>query len=232
MKKLVMVLLLAMSIQMCAPDVKLDYNVTKSESYKISKGKLEKNSIAVKEGFEADQKKLKDRVKEIANNLISKKLNEINEDAVPTNILKQLTVRMVEKSFENQTSKIEEIKFFNEDEAQIRVKAKAFDNSKSSLSAIANDTSKLGEIIAKKMNFKSTNEMFESLDKMENNEGVKKFFDTLGLIIEDEFKKPENYTEISANVNMKKINGKWQIPNIDNEIKNAEFLLNNVVSAM
>ena len=42
MKKLFMIFLLAMSIQMCGPDLKLDYNVTKSENYKISEKKDEK----------------------------------------------------------------------------------------------------------------------------------------------------------------------------------------------
>ena len=59
MKKLFMIFLLAMSIQMCVPDLKLDYNVTKSENYKISEKKMKKNSLEVKKAFEEDENKIK-----------------------------------------------------------------------------------------------------------------------------------------------------------------------------
>ena len=41
-KKLVMTVLVLLSVQMCGPEPKLDYNVTKSESYKISEKKMKK----------------------------------------------------------------------------------------------------------------------------------------------------------------------------------------------
>ncbi|EEX74507.1 hypothetical protein GCWU000323_01554 [Leptotrichia hofstadii F0254] len=56
-KKLVMTVLVLLSVQMCGPEPKLDYNVTKSESYKISEKKMKKNSLEVKKGFEADNEK-------------------------------------------------------------------------------------------------------------------------------------------------------------------------------
>ena len=37
-------------------------------------------------------------------------------------------------------------------------------------------------------------------------------------------KKEENYTQVSATVNMEKINGKWQIKDLNEQIKNIEII--------
>ena len=69
-KKLVMTVLVLLSVQMCGPEPKLDYNVTKSESYKISEKKMKKNSLEVKKGFEADTEKYKSKTKEVAKSFL------------------------------------------------------------------------------------------------------------------------------------------------------------------
>ena len=50
-KKLVMTLLVTLSLQMFGFESKLDYNVTRSENYKISEQKMKKESLEVKKGF-------------------------------------------------------------------------------------------------------------------------------------------------------------------------------------
>ena len=62
-KKLVMTLLVTLSLQMFGFESKLDYNVTRSENYKISEQKMKKESLEVKKGYQSDKKKYKNKLK-------------------------------------------------------------------------------------------------------------------------------------------------------------------------
>ena len=51
-------------------------------------------------------------------------------------------------------------------------------------------------------------------------------------VMDDEMKKEENYTQVSATVNMEKINGKWQIKDLNEQIKNIEIIFSNLSQAI
>ena len=222
MKKLFMIFLLAMSIQMCGPDLKLDYNVTKSENYKISEKKMKRNSLEVKKAFEEDQKKFKEKVKELATKVIEEQIKSTKNggDDLSLQTAKQMAVRMIEKGIEYQKSKIEEIKFFSDKDAQISQKVKILDNSK--IQKLQNE-GVLFDLVAKKLKYKDVNE---------KNEGTSKIMNGIAEVMDDEMKKEENYTQVSATVNMEKINGKWQIKDLNEQIKNIEIIFSNLSQAI
>ena len=138
-KKLLMTVLVLLSVQMCGPEPKLDYNVTKSESYKIS----EKGNIA---------------------------------------------------------------KLQNEYE--------------------------LLKLVAQKLQYKDIQDMSSQMEKMDKKEAFSKFMNGISGVIEDEFKKEENYTEMTTTVNMNKVNNTWHIKNLDEQIKAIEMIFSNLSNSM
>ena len=231
MKKLFMIFLLAMSIQMCGPDLKLDYNVTKSENYKISEKKMKRNSLEVKKAFEEDQKKFKEKVKELATKVIEDQIKSTKNgnDDLSLQTAKQMAVRMIEKGIEYQKSKIEEIKFFSDKDAQISQKVKILDNSK--IQKLQNE-GVLFDLVSKKLKYKDVNDMISKMQSMDKNEGTSKIMNGIAEVMDDEMKKEENYTQVSATVNMEKINGKWQIKDLNEQIKNIEIIFSNLSQAI
>ena len=233
-KKLVMTLLILLSVQMCGPEPKLDYNVTKNESYKISEKKMKKNSLEVKKGFEADNNKFKNRAKEVTKKFIedmmAKEFQNKNE-TFATQAMKQMVVNMIEKGIEYQKSKIEEIRFFNDEEVQITQKVKVFDNSKGNIAKLQNEYELL-KLVAQKLQYKDIQDMTSQMEKMGKKEAFSKFMNGISGVIEDEFKKEENYTEMTTTVNMNKVNNTWHIKNLDEQIKAIEMIFSNLSNSM
>ena len=233
-----MTVLVLLSVQMCGPEPKLDYNVTKSESYKISEKKMKKNSLEVKKGFEADNNKFKNRAKEVTKKFIedmmAKEFQNKNE-TFATQAMKQMVVNMIEKGIEYQKSKIEEIRFFNDEEVQITQKVKVFDNSKGNIAKLQNEYELL-KLVAQKLQYKDIQDMISQMEKMEKKEAFSKFMNGLSGVIEDvtedEFKKEENYTEMTITVNMNKVNNTWHIKNLDERIKAIEMRFSNLSNSM
>ena len=107
-----MTLLVTLSLQMFGFESKLDYNVTRSENYKISEQKMKKESLEVKKGFEADNKKYKNKVKAIIKNFIENAISKQSfsgDEIFGAQAMKQMMVSMLEKSIEHQKNKIEEM---------------------------------------------------------------------------------------------------------------------------
>ena len=233
-KKLVITILVLLTVQMCGPEPKLDYNVTKSESYKISEKKMKKNSLEVKKGFEADNNKFKNRAKEVTKKFIedmmAKEFQNKNE-TFATQAMKQMVVNMIEKGIEYQKSKIEEIRFFNDEEVQITQKVKVFDNSKGNIAKLQNEYELL-KLVAQKLQYKDIQDMTSQMEKMGKKEAFSKFMNGISGVIEDEFKKEENYTEMTTTVNMNKVNNTWHIKNLDEQIKAIEMIFSNLSNSM
>ena len=233
-KKLVMTVLVLLSVQMCGPEPKLDYNVTKSESYKISEKKMKKNSLEVKKGFEADNDKFRNKAKEVTKKFIedmmAKEFQNKNE-TFATQAMKQMVVNMIEKGIEYQKSKIEEIRFFNDEEVQITQKVKVFDNSKGNIAKLQNEYELL-KLVAQKLQYKDIQDMTSQMEKMGKKEAFSKFMNGISGVIEDEFKKEENYTEMTTTVNMNKVNNTWHIKNLDEQIKALETIFSNLANSM
>ena len=233
-KKLVMAVLVLLSVQMCGPEPKLDYNVTKSESYKISEKKMKKNSLEVKKGFEADNDKFRNKAKEVTKKFIedmmAKEFQNKNE-TFATQAMKQMVVNMIEKGIEYQKSKIEEIRFFNDEEVQITQKVKVFDNSKGNIAKLQNEYELL-KLVAQKLQYKDIQDMTSQMEKMGKKEAFSKFMNGISGVIEDEFKKEENYTEMTTTVNMNKVNNTWHIKNLDEQIKALETIFSNLANSM
>lgn len=229
-----MTVLVLLSVQMCGPEPKLDYNVTKSESYKISEKKMKKNSLEVKKGFEADNNKFKNRAKEVTKKFIedmmAKEFQNKNE-TFATQAMKQMVVNMIEKGIEYQKSKIEEIRFFNDEEVQITQKVKVFDNSKGNIAKLQNEYELL-KLVAQKLQYKDIQDMTSQMEKMGKKEAFSKFMNGISGVIEDEFKKEENYTEMTTTVNMNKVNNTWHIKNLDEQIKAIEMIFSNLSNSM
>ena len=233
-KKLLMTVLVLLSVQMCGPEPKLDYNVTKSESYKISEKKMKKNSLEVKKGFEADNDKFRNKAKEVTKkfieDMIAKEFQNKNE-TFATQAMKQMVVNMIEKGIEYQKSKIEEIRFFNDEEVQITQKVKVFDNSKGNIAKLQNEYELL-KLVAQKLQYKDIQDMTSQMEKMGKKEAFSKFMNGISGVIEDEFKKEENYTEMTTTVNMNKVNNTWHIKNLDEQIKAIEMIFSNLSNSM
>ena len=233
-KKLLMTVLVLLSVQMCGPEPKLDYNVTKSESYKISEKKMKKNSLEVKKGFEADNDKFRNKAKEVTKKFIedmmAKEFQNKNE-TFATQAMKQMVVNMIEKGIEYQKSKIEEIRFFNDEEVQITQKVKVFDNSKGNIAKLQNEYELL-KLVAQKLQYKDIQDMTSQMEKMGKKEAFSKFMNGISGVIEDEFKKEENYTEMTTTVNMNKVNNTWHIKNLDEQIKALETIFSNLENSM
>ena len=229
-----MTVLVLLSVQMCGAEPKLDYNVTKSESYKISEKKMKKNSLEVKKGFEADNDKFRNKVKEVTKKFIedmmAKEFQNKNE-TFATQAMKQMVVNMIEKSIEYQKSKIEEIRFFNDEEVQITQKVKVFDNSKGNIAKLQNEYELL-KLVAQKLQYKDIQDMTSQMEKMGKKEAFSKFMNGISGVIEDEFKKEENYTEMTTTVNMNKVNNTWHIKNLDEQIKAIEMIFSNLSNSM
>lgn len=226
--------LVLLSVQMCGAEPKLDYNVTKSESYKISEKKMKKNSLEVKKGFEADNDKFRNKVKEVTKKFIedmmAKEFQNKNE-TFATQAMKQMVVNMIEKGIEYQKSKIEEIRFFNDEEVQITQKVKVFDNSKGNIAKLQNEYELL-KLVAQKLQYKDIQDMTSQMEKMGKKEAFSKFMNGISGVIEDEFKKEENYTEMTTTVNMNKVNNTWHIKNLDEQIKAIEMIFSNLSNSM
>ena len=233
-KKLVMTVLVLLSVQMCGPEPKLDYNVTKSESYKISEKKMKKISLEVKKGFEADTEKYKSKTKEAAKSFLEntvEKATQGTDESFAAEMLKQMAVSMMEKGIEHQQSKIEEIRFFNDSEAQVTQKVKIFDGSKGNIAKFQNEYELL-KLVAQKLKYKDTEDMMAQMEKMDKKEVFSKIMNAISEIIEDEFKKEENYTEMTTTVNMNKVNNTWHIKNLDEQIKAIEMIFSNLSNSM
>ena len=229
-----MTVLVLLSVQMCGPEPKLDYNVTKSESYKISEKKMKKNSLEVKKGFEADNDKFRNKAKEVTKKFIQDimaKEFQNKDETFATQAMKQMVVNMIEKGIEYQKSKIEEIRFFNDEEVQITQKVKVFDNSKGNIAKLQNEYELL-KLVAQKLQYKDIQDMTSQMEKMEKKEAFSKFMNGISGVIEDEFKKEENYTEMTTTVNMNKVNNTWHIKNLDEQIKAIEMIFSNLSNSM
>ena len=233
-KKLVMTLLVTLSLQMFGFESKLDYNVTRSENYKISEQKMKKESLEVKKGFEADNDKFRNKVKEVTKKFIedmmAREFQNKNE-TFATQAMKQMVVNMIEKGIEYQKSKIEEIRFFNDEEVQITQKVKVFDNSKGNIAKLQNEYELL-KLVAQKLQYKDIQDMTSRMEKMGEKEVFSKFMNGISGVIEDEFKKEENYTEMTTTVNMNKVNNTWHIKNLDEQIKAIEMIFSNLSNSM
>lgn len=229
-----MTVLVLLSVQMCGPEPKLDYNVTKSESYKISEKKMKKNSLEVKKGFEADNDKFRNKAKEVTKkfieNMMAKEFQN-KDETFATQAMKQMVVNMIEKGIEYQKSKIEEIRFFNDEEVQITQKVKVFDNSKGNIAKLQNEYELL-KLVAQKLQYKDIQDMTSQMEKMGKKEAFSKFMNGISGVIEDEFKKEENYTEMTTTVNMNKVNNTWHIKNLDEQIKAIEMIFSNLSNSM
>ena len=233
-KKLVMTVLVLLSVQMCGPEPKLDYSVTKSESYKISEKKMKKNSLEVKKGFEADNDKFRNKAKEVTKKFIEDMMAkefQNKDETFATQAMKQMVVNMIEKGIEYQKSKIEEIRFFNDEEVQITQKVKVFDNSKGNIAKLQNEYELL-KLVAQKLQYKDIQDMTSQMEKMGKKEAFSKFMNGISGVIEDEFKKEENYTEMTTTVNMNKVNNTWHIKNLDEQIKAIEMIFSNLSNSM
>ena len=229
-----MTVLVLLSVQMCGPEPKLDYNVTKSESYKISEKKMKKNSLEVKKGFEADNDKFRNKAKDVTKkfleDMMAKEFQNKNE-TFATQAMKQMVVNMIEKGIEYQKSKIEEIRFLNDEEVQITQKVKVFDNSKGNIAKLQNEYELL-KLVAQKLQYKDIQDMTSQMEKMDKKEAFSKFMNGISGVIEDEFKKEENYTEMTTTVNMNKVNNTWHIKNLDEQIKAIEMIFSNLSNSM
>ena len=229
-----MTVLVLLSVQMCGPEPKLDYNVTKSESYKISEKKMKKNSLEVKKGFEADNDKFRNKAKEVTKKFIEDMMAkefQNKDETFATQAMKQMVVNMIEKGIEYQKSKIEEIRFFNDEEVQITQKVKVFDNSKGYIAKLQNEYELL-KLVAQKLQYKDIQDMTSQMEKMGKKEAFSKFMNGISGVIEDEFKKEENYTEMTTTVNMNKVNNTWHIKNLDEQIKAIEMIFSNLSNSM
>jgi len=229
-----MTVLVLLSVQMCGPEPKLDYNVTKSESYKISEKKMKKNSLEVKKGFEADNDKFRNKAKEVTKKFIEDMMAkefQNKDETFATQAMKQMVVNMIEKGIEYQKSKIEEIRFFNDEEVQITQKVKVFDNSKGNIAKLQNEYELL-KLVAQKLQYKDIQDMTSQMEKMGKKEAFSKFMNGISGVIEDEFKKEENYTEMTTTVNMNKVNNTWHIKNLDEQIKAIEMIFSNLSNSM
>ena len=233
-KKLLMTVLVLLSVQMCGSEPKLDYNVTKSESYKISEKKMKKNSLEVKKDFEADNDKFRNKAKEVTKKFIEDMMAkefQNKDETFATQAMKQMVVNMIEKGIEYQKSKIEEIRFFNDEEVQITQKVKVFDNSKGNIAKLQNEYELL-KLVAQKLQYKDIQDMTSQMEKMGKKEAFSKFMNGISGVIEDEFKKEENYTEMTTTVNMNKVNNTWHIKNLDEQIKAIEMIFSNLSNSM
>ena len=213
-KKLVITILVLLTVQMCGPEPKLDYNVTKSESYKISEKKMKKNSLEVKKGFEADTEKYKSKTKEAAKSFLEKtveKATQGTDESFAAEMLKQMAVSMMEKGIEHQQSKIEEIRFFNDKEAHVTQKVKIFDGSKGNIAKFQNEYELL-KLVAQKLKYKDTEDMMAQMEKMN--------------------KKEENYIEMTVTSNMNKVNNTWHMKDLDEQIKALETIFSNLANSM
>ena len=229
-----MTLLVTLSLQMFGFESKLDYNVTRSENYKISEQKMKKESLEVKKGFEADNNKFKNRAKEVTKKFIedmmAKEFQNKNE-TFATQAMKQMVVNMIEKGIEYQKSKIEEIRFFNDEEVQITQKVKVFDNSKGNIAKLQNEYELL-KLVAQKLQYKDIQDMSSQMEKMDKKEAFSKFMNGISGVIEDEFKKEENYMEMTITVGMHKVNNTWHVKNLDEQIKMVGAVLSNLENSM
>ena len=234
MKKLVLTVLVLFSVQMCGPEPKLDYSVTKSESYKISDKKMKKNSLEVKKGFEADNEKFRNKVKEAAKSFIEnmvEKQSMSGDEAFAAQAMKQMAASMIEKGIEYQKNTIEEIRFFSDDEAEITQKVKVFDNTKGSFAQLQNQY-ELFKRVAEKLQYKNMEDMMTQMGKMDKKEAFTKLMSGITGVIEDEFKKEENYTEMTTTVNVHKVNNAWHIKNLDEQIKAVDMLFSSLTNGM
>ena len=233
-KKLVITILVLLTVQMCGPEPKLDYNVTKSESYKISEKKMKKNSLEVKKGFEADNDKFRNKAKEVTKKFIedmmAKEFQNKNE-TFATQAMKQMVVNMIEKGIEYQKNKIEEIRFFNDEEAEITQKVKVFSNNNGSFAKLQNEY-ELFKRVAEKLQYKDTEDMMSQMEKMDRKEVFSKLMKGISEVIEDEFKKEENYTEMTTTVSVRKVNNTWHIKNLDEQIKAVDMLFSSLANSM
>ena len=233
-KKLVMTLLVTLSLQMFGFESKLDYNVTRSENYKISEQKMKKESLEVKKGFEADNKKYKNKVKAIIKNFIENAISKQSfsgDEIFGAQAMKQMMVSMLEKSIEHQKNKIEEIRFFNDTEAQVTQKVKIFDGSKGNIAKFQNEYELL-KLVAQKLKYKDTEDMMAQMEKMNKKEVFSKIMNAISEIIEDEFKKEENYIEMTVTSNMNKVNNTWHMKDLDEQIKALETIFSNLANNM
>ena len=228
-----MTLLVTLSLQMFGFESKLDYNVTRSENYKISEQKMKKESLEVKKGFEADNDKFRNKAKEVTKKFIedmmAKEFQNKNE-TFATQAMKQMVVNMIEKGIEYQKSKIEEIRFFNDEEGQVTQKVKVF-GSKESDSKFENEY-EVFKLILKKLQYKDADDMMAQMKKMEKKEAFSKIMDAISRVIEDELKKEENYMEMTITVGMHKVNNTWHVKNLDEQIKMVEAVLSNLENSM
>ncbi len=233
-KKLVMTVLVLLTVQMCGPEPKLDYNVTKSESYKISEKKMKKNSLEVKKGFEDDTEKYKSKTKEAAKSFLEnivEKATQGTDESFAAEMLKQMAVSMIEKGIEYQKNKIEEIRFFNDEEAEITQKVKVFSNNNGSFAKLQNEY-ELFKRVAEKLQYKDMEDMMSQMERMDRKEAFSKLMKGISEVIEDEFKKEENYTEMTTTVSVRKVNNTWHIKNLDEQIKAVDVLFSSLANSM
>ena len=146
-------------------------------------------------------------------------------------MLKQMAVSMMEKGIEHQQSKIEEIRFFNDTEAQVTQKVKIFDGSKGNIAKFQNEYELL-KLVAQKLKYKDTEDMMAQMEKMNKKEVFSKIMNAISEIIEDEFKKEENYIEMTVTSNMNKVNNTWHMKDLDEQIKALETIFSNLANSM
>ena len=70
------------------------------------------------------------------------------------------------------------------------------------------------------------------MEKMNKKEVFSKIMNAISEIIEDEFKKEENYIEMTVTSNMNKVNNTWHMKDLDEQIKALETIFSNLANGM
>ncbi len=70
------------------------------------------------------------------------------------------------------------------------------------------------------------------MEKMDKKEVFSKIMNAISEIIEDEFKKEENYIEMTVTSNMNKVNNTWHMKDLDEQIKALETIFSNLANSM
>ena len=105
------------------------------------------------------------------------------------------------------------------------------DSRKGNISKLQNE-SELFALVAKKLNYKDTEDMITQMNKMDKKETFSKIMNGVSEVMEDEFKKEEDYSEMTVTVNMSTVNNAWHIKNLDDQIKAVEMLFSSLANSM
>ena len=197
MKKIVVLFLTVISLQIFGANYKVTGNKLTQKELKTNNSEIEKE---IKRFFTEDYLKIMK--------------DELAKEKIENKEMQEIYFRFMNKYLSNLEYKIDEINYISDKKANVILEVKSIDFESLDVEKILDEKNihnKLMKEFILNLNEKELEEVFQMDEKEEEEILMKKFLPSLMEVILEEMDKAKTYRTDETEFELKKINGKWEI---------------------